>query len=71
MNNIQVPYGRQNPVARETFAITHLSKSHNVEYGKDKRFSQIADIPNSYIFADDIESPSGAKLPLWMLGFLY
>lgn len=39
--------------------------------GKDKGFKQIADLPNSYVFADDIESPNGAKLPLWMLGFLY
>ena len=39
--------------------------------GKDKNFKQIADLPDSYIFADDIESPVGAKLPLWMLGFLY
>ena len=75
--------------ARETFAITHLSENHIVEYGKDKGdfkvdgkyhfeiggkdkgFNQIADLPDSYIFADDIESPIGAKLPLWMLGFLY
>ena len=74
---------------RETFAITHLSENHLVEYGKDngdfrvdskyyfeiggkdKSFKQIADLPDSYIFADDIESPVGAKLPLWMLGFLY
>ena len=40
-------------------------------YGKDKGFTQIADLPDSYIFADDIELPIGAKLPLWMLGFLY
>jgi hypothetical protein len=40
-------------------------------YGKDKGFNQIADLPDSYIFADDIELPIGAKLPLWMLGFLY
>lgn len=39
--------------------------------GKDKGFKQIADLPNSYVFADDIESPNGAKLPLWMLGVLY
>ena len=75
--------------ARETFAITHLSENHLVEYGKDKGdfkvdekyhfeiggkdkgFNQIADLPDSYIFADDIESPVGAKLPLWMLGFLF
>ena len=83
------PSSVQIGTARETFAIAHLSKNHNVEYGKDngdfkvdskyhfeiggrdKGFSQIADLPSSYVFADDIESPVGAKLPLWMLGFLY
>lgn len=75
--------------ARETFAICHLSKGNDVEYGKssgdfkvnskytleiggpNKDFSQIAGIKDSYVFADDIESPQGAKLPLWLLGFLY
>lgn len=47
------------------------SKYHFEIGGKDKGFGQIADLPDSYIFADDIESPVGAKLPLWMLGFLY
>jgi hypothetical protein len=39
--------------------------------GRGKDFSQIAGIPDSYIFADDWDMPDGAKLPLWMLGFLY
>ena len=39
--------------------------------GQDKSFKQIADIPNSFILADDIEYPIGNKLPLWMLGLLY
>lgn len=39
--------------------------------GKDKSFKQIADMPDSYVFADGIDLPSGAKLPLWMLGLLY
>ena len=39
--------------------------------GRSKDFSQIAGIPDSYIFADDGDMPDGAKLPLWMLGFLY
>ena len=47
------------------------SKYHFEIGGKDKGFDQIADLPDSYVFADDIESPIGAKLPLWMLGFLY
>ena len=39
--------------------------------GRSKGFSQIASVENSYIFADDWDMPDGAKLPLWMLGFLY
>jgi len=39
--------------------------------GADKSYKQIADIPNSYILADDMEHPYGNKLPLWSLGFLY
>lgn len=39
--------------------------------GIDKDYMQIADMPNSFIFADDMEFPSGHKLPLWLLGFLY
>ncbi|MGM9764087.1 MAG: ATP-binding protein [Candidatus Cryptobacteroides sp.] len=75
--------------ARESFAVSSLSESHLVEYGKaqgdfkvdskytfeiggrSKDFSQIAGIPDSYVFADDWDMPDGAKLPLWMLGFLY
>ena len=34
-------------------------------------FSQIAGVKDSYIFADDWDMPDGAKLPIWMLGFLY
>ena len=39
--------------------------------GEKKTFDQIADLPDSYILADDIEMPHGNKLPLWMMGFLY
>ena len=38
---------------------------------RSKDFSQIAGVNDSYIFADDWDMPDGAKLPLWMLGFLY
>ena len=41
----------------------------NQEVGMD--FSQIAGVKDSYVFADDWDMPDGAKLPLWMLGFLY
>ena len=39
--------------------------------GRNKNFTQIAGVKDSYIFADDWDMPDGAKLPLWMLGFLY
>ena len=39
--------------------------------GRSKDYSQIAGLKDSFIFADDWDIPDGAKLPLWMLGFLY
>ena len=39
--------------------------------GKNKDFSQIKDIKNSYLALDDIEVGYGAKIPLWLFGFLY
>ena len=39
--------------------------------GNKKSFDQIADIPNSYILADDMEYPLGKKLPLWIVGMNY
>ena len=39
--------------------------------GKDKSFQQIADIPNSYILADNIDFPIGKKLPIWLVGLIY
>lgn len=39
--------------------------------GKSKTYEQIAGIPDSYILADDMETPLGHKLPIWVVGFLY
>ena len=39
--------------------------------GSGKDYTQIADLPDSYILADDIELPVGHKLPLWLIGFTY
>ena len=39
--------------------------------GKNKSFEQIKDLPNSFIAADNIEVGFGAKIPLWLFGFLY
>ena len=39
--------------------------------GAKKRFNQIKDIKNSFVVADDIEVGFGAKIPLWLFGFLY
>lgn len=49
-----------------------LDKEYLFEVGgAGKGFSQIADSPNSYVLADNIESGMGNKIPLWLLGFLY
>ncbi len=39
--------------------------------GKNKSFSQIANIPESYVLRDDEEYGVGNSIPLWLLGFLY
>lgn len=39
--------------------------------GKNKKYRQIKDIPNSFIASDDIEIGGGNKIPLWLFGFLY
>ena len=39
--------------------------------GKGKGFSQIKDLPNSFVVADEIEIGFGNKIPLWMFGLLY
>ena len=39
--------------------------------GEGKSFEQIADIPNSYILADNMEYPVGKKLPIWIVGLAY
>lgn len=39
--------------------------------GRKKGFSQIRDIPDSFVVADDIEFGFGNKIPLWLFGFLY
>ena len=39
--------------------------------GEGKSFEQIADIPDSYILADNMEYPVGKKLPLWIVGLAY
>ncbi len=39
--------------------------------GKNKTFDQIANIPDSFVLADDLEMPIGKKLPIWLVGLLY
>ena len=39
--------------------------------GKNKSFTQIQDILNSYVVADNIEIGFGNKIPLWLFGLLY
>lgn len=45
---------------------------HLIEVGgKGKDFSQIADLPDSYLAVDNVEIGVGNRIPLWMLGLLY
>lgn len=39
--------------------------------GSRKTFDQIADLPDSYLAIDDIETGNGHRIPLWMFGCLY
>lgn len=39
--------------------------------GKDKTFSQIKDIPDSFLATDDVEIGRKNRIPLWMFGLLY
>jgi predicted AAA+ superfamily ATPase len=39
--------------------------------GSYKRFTQIADIPDSFLATDDTEIGWGNRIPLWLFGFLY
>ena len=39
--------------------------------GRRKDFSQIADLPDSYLAVDNVEIGVGNRIPLWMLGLLY
>ena len=39
--------------------------------GKDKSFSQLKNVKNGFVGADDIEIGVDHKIPLWMFGFIY
>lgn len=39
--------------------------------GKDKAASQLKNVKNSFVVADDIETGIYTKIPLWLFGFLY
>jgi uncharacterized protein len=39
--------------------------------GKGKTFKQIKELENSYLAVDNTETGQGAKIPLWLFGFLY
>ncbi|MCM1336548.1 MAG: AAA family ATPase [Candidatus Amulumruptor caecigallinarius] len=39
--------------------------------GARKGFTQIKDLPDSFVAADGIESGFGNKIPLWLFGFIY
>ncbi|MBN2895876.1 MAG: ATP-binding protein [Campylobacterales bacterium] len=49
-----------------------VDEQYTVEIGgKNKSFSQIKELNNSFVVSDDIEVGIGNRIPLWMFGFLY
>lgn len=63
--NHEVEYGR----THGDFVVDH---KYTFEIGgADKTFKQIADLPDSFVLADDIEYATGKKLPLWIVGMTY
>lgn len=49
-----------------------INERYTLEVGvEDTTYDQIADLPDSYILADGIETPYRCKLPLWIIAFLY
>lgn len=63
--NYEVEYGK----SQGDFVVNH---TYTFEVGgADKTFKQIADVPNSFVLADDIEYATGKKLPLWVVGLMY
>lgn len=63
--NHEVEYGK----AQGDFVVDH---KYTFEVGgSGKSFDQIADIPDSFILADNLEYATGRKLPLWIVGMTY
>lgn len=49
-----------------------VDEKHLLEVGgKSKSFKQIANIPDSFVVADDEETGFGNRIPMWIFGFLY
>lgn len=49
-----------------------VDETHIFEVGgRKKGFSQIADLPDSYVVADKIEIGFGNKIPMWLFGLIY
>lgn len=63
--NHNVEYGK----TKGDFIVDH---TYTFEVGgADKTFKQIADLPDSFILADNMEFATGKKLPLWIVGLTY
>ena len=49
-----------------------IDRKYTIEVGgRSKDGKQIAEIPNAFIAADNMEYALGNKIPLWLFGFLY
>ncbi len=64
--------GQNNLVQHSKIGDFLIDDKYYIEVGgKDKGYSQIKDMKNSFIVADNIEVGFGNKIPLYLFGFLY
>ncbi len=69
VNQLSVKHDVEYGKAKGDFVIDHR---YTFEVGgAEKTFKQIADLPDSYVLADNMEYATGKKLPLWLVGFTY
>jgi predicted AAA+ superfamily ATPase len=77
VNQIKNYYASQNRFIDEAIFVAKkgdflVDGSYTFEVGgKNKSFKQIKDMKQSFVASDDIEVGFGAKIPLWLFGFLY
>ncbi|MDT3740401.1 MAG: AAA family ATPase [Candidatus Kapabacteria bacterium] len=81
-NNVDIGNLRETFFLNQTLVVAKVFHTDKTDFcinnkyylevgGKNKGFSQISGLKNSYIAADNLEYYAAGKIPLWLFGFLY